>query len=101
MAKDASEKSDKGSTEKVEVEKLNSEESQLNDFPNIDEKTLIRRIDLHIVPILTLLYLLSFIDRANIVSLFEEFVESFHHPFLPLIPWTMFSRTKANSTLML
>jgi hypothetical protein len=37
-------------------------------FAHIDEKKLLRRMDLHLLPILTLLYLLSFIDRGNIVS---------------------------------
>ena len=36
-------------------------------FAHIDEKKLLRRMDFHLLPILTLLYLLSFIDRGNIV----------------------------------
>ena len=36
-------------------------------FAHIDEKKLLRRMDWHLLPILTLLYLLSFIDRGNIV----------------------------------
>lgn len=36
------------------------------DFSDIDEKKLLRRIDFHIVPVFTLLYLLSFLDRGNI-----------------------------------
>jgi hypothetical protein len=34
----------------------------------LDEGKLLRKLDLHLLPILILLYLLSFIDRANIVS---------------------------------
>jgi hypothetical protein len=34
----------------------------------LDEEKLLRKLDLHLLPILILLYLLSFIDRANIVS---------------------------------
>jgi hypothetical protein len=81
---DILEKPDKGKTEKVEVQKLESGELT-RDFPNIDEKKLLRKIDLYIVPILTLLYLLSFIDRANIVGVFVYTI----------------SRTRANITSML
>ena len=31
-----------------------------------EEKAITRKIDLHLVPLVTLLYLLCFIDRANI-----------------------------------
>jgi len=36
------------------------------DFSNIDEKKVLRKMDLHILPMLALLYLLSFLDRGNI-----------------------------------
>lgn len=35
-------------------------------FHHIDEKKLLRKMDMRLLPILTLLYLLSFIDRGNI-----------------------------------
>lgn len=35
-------------------------------LPDIKEKKLLRKIDLHIIPGITILYLLSFIDRGNI-----------------------------------
>lgn len=35
-------------------------------FAHIDEKKLLRKMDLRLIPMLTLLYLLSFIDRGNI-----------------------------------
>lgn len=35
-------------------------------FNHIDEKKLLRKMDLKLLPILILLYLLSFIDRGNI-----------------------------------
>lgn len=35
-------------------------------FSHIDEKKLLRKMDMRLLPILTLLYLLSFIDRGNI-----------------------------------
>lgn len=36
------------------------------DFSDLDEKKLVRKIDLHLIPVFTLLYLLSFLDRGNI-----------------------------------
>lgn len=35
-------------------------------FAAIDEKKLVRKIDLHLLPLFTFLYLLSFLDRGNI-----------------------------------
>lgn len=35
-------------------------------FPNVNQKKLLLKMDLHIVPTLALLYLLSFLDRGNI-----------------------------------
>lgn len=35
-------------------------------FNHIDEKKLLRKMDMRLLPMLTLLYLLSFIDRGNI-----------------------------------
>ena len=35
-----------------------------NDLDLIEEKKLVRKLDLHIVPVVMLLYLLSFLDRS-------------------------------------
>lgn len=35
-------------------------------FAHLDEKTILRKMDLHLIPMLALLYLLSFLDRGNI-----------------------------------
>lgn len=43
---------------------ISSEE--LEEFRNIDEKKLIRKIDRRLLPLFTILYLLSFLDRGNI-----------------------------------
>ena len=32
---------------------------------DVNEKALLRKLDLHLLPALTLLYLLSFLDRSN------------------------------------
>lgn len=32
-------------------------------FPNVDEKKLLRKIDIRVVPVLCVLYLLAFLDR--------------------------------------
>lgn len=43
-------------------EKPNSPEDQVN----INEKALLRKLDLRLLPPLTILYLLSFLDRSNV-----------------------------------
>lgn len=40
--------------------------SQDVDVSDIDEKRLMRKVDLHVVPWLSFLYLLSFLDRGTI-----------------------------------
>lgn len=49
-------------TDKVDVSKLTASEL----YPGINEKKLLLKMDLHIVPTLAVLYLLSFLDRGNI-----------------------------------
>lgn len=39
--------------------------SSIADFAGINEKALLRKLDLRLLPPLTLLYLLSFLDRSN------------------------------------
>jgi len=36
------------------------------DFSHIDSKKVLRKMDLHLIPMLALLYLLAFLDRGNI-----------------------------------
>lgn len=36
--------------------------------PDIDESALVRKIDLHVVPVLCLLFLFAFLDRVNIAN---------------------------------
>lgn len=69
---------EKPNTEFVEDISANSEDISANseqddaasfveeDFSDIDEKKLLRKMDLHLIPILALLYLISFIDRGNV-----------------------------------
>jgi len=45
------------------------------DFDQARENALLRKMDLHIVPWLSLLYLLSFLDRANIGNARVSFVD--------------------------
>lgn len=61
-------KTEKSIGEKVELTEVHAVHSPDEPLMSINEKRLMRKIDLHIVPIMTVLYLLSFIDRANIVS---------------------------------
>jgi hypothetical protein len=63
-----SDKIEKSIGEKIKVAEVDTLHSTDAAFANISEKRIMRKIDLHIVPIMTVLYLLSFIDRANIVS---------------------------------
>ncbi|CUA75441.1 Putative metabolite transport protein NicT [Rhizoctonia solani] len=41
-------------------------EERLSNNDDIEDRALMRKVDWHLLPILTLLYLLSFLDRANI-----------------------------------
>ncbi|KAI0414708.1 major facilitator superfamily domain-containing protein [Xylaria grammica] len=45
---------------------MTEEEAFIHSYPEKDRKRLLLKMDLHILPTLILLYLLSFIDRANI-----------------------------------
>lgn len=40
--------------------------SYVEAYPDVDEKKLVRKLDLHLIPGVTILYLLSFLDRANV-----------------------------------
>lgn len=42
--------------------------TSIADFAGINEKALLRKLDLRLLPPVTLLYLLSFLDRSNGVS---------------------------------
>ncbi|KAL7629503.1 hypothetical protein AAE478_001024 [Parahypoxylon ruwenzoriense] len=41
-------------------------ETTLESFAHLDEKKILRKMDLHLIPMLAILYLLSFLDRGNI-----------------------------------
>lgn len=65
-------------------EKANGNESEVSDesFANptgINEKALVRKLDWKLLPALTLLYLLSFLDRSNsmLYSVFFAAIASF------------------------
>jgi hypothetical protein len=49
------------------------EESQTGDdsaFSNVDEKKVLRKMDVRLIPVLALLYLLSFLDVSQSISCF-------------------------------
>ena len=53
-------------TQPSEAPKLASDSDEaLESVSSIQDKALLRKIDLHVLPALTLLYLLSFLDRSN------------------------------------
>lgn len=56
---------DKPKAVHVETVELGSQES-LPNFDHIDEKKLVRKVDLRLLPLFIVLYLLSFLDRGNI-----------------------------------
>lgn len=43
-------------------------DDQTIDYSNVNERKLIAKIDLRVVPILSILYLLAFLDRTNIAN---------------------------------
>ncbi|CAG9998306.1 unnamed protein product [Clonostachys byssicola] len=45
---------------------VTAEERLVSSFPESKKKKLLRKLDLHIIPCLISLYLMSYIDRANI-----------------------------------
>lgn len=51
--------------EKQQQESNNSSDNEV-DLEGINEKALVRKLDLRLLPTLTLLYLLSFLDRSNV-----------------------------------
>ena len=70
------------SEEKVQtkIEEVSCDHATEESGEEIDERKLLRKIDLHLLPMLTLLFLLSFLDRSNGNRLLSPFV------CLPLIP---------------
>jgi len=53
------------SNHETKADSQRSEDSQVAEH-TIDEKKLVRKIDLHVIPWLALLYLLNFLDRGSI-----------------------------------
>jgi hypothetical protein len=41
----------------------NTESSQLSEYSTVDERALVRKIDLRILPVLVVVYIMAFIDR--------------------------------------
>lgn len=58
------------STKNEEV--LNQETDEEDDFSDIDESKVLRKIDFRLLPVITLLYLLSYMDRTNIGNAYIE-----------------------------
>lgn len=52
----------------VNAEELELQQAIRNYVPDTDaEKKLVRKIDLHLIPILWIMYILNYVDRTNIV----------------------------------
>ncbi|KAH9995345.1 major facilitator superfamily domain-containing protein [Xylariaceae sp. FL0662B] len=56
--------------EREEIERIDAwataPETTLESFAHLDEKKILRKMDIRLIPMLALLYLLSFLDRGNI-----------------------------------
>lgn len=53
----------------INAEELELQQAIKDYVPNTEaEKKLVRKIDLHLIPILWIMYVLNYIDRTNIVS---------------------------------
>lgn len=57
--------SDKGEIDRIDAIAA-APETTIESFSHIDEKKVLRKLDLRLIPVLALLYLLSFLDRGNI-----------------------------------
>ena len=51
--------------ERTKIEEANSNHSTEESGGEIDEKRLLRKLDWHLLPMVTVLFLLSFLDRSN------------------------------------
>jgi hypothetical protein len=51
--------------QRVDLE-MTEENASQEPFTQLDEKKILRKMDLRLLPILTVLYLMSFLDRGNI-----------------------------------
>ena len=52
--------------EDINTSNNSSNESPNNDFSDLNETKLLRKMDLHILPVISVLYLLAYLDRGNI-----------------------------------
>jgi len=59
------------------------------DFSNVDEKAVLRKMDLRLLPMLALLYLLSFLDRGNIGNAKIEGLTDTLHMTGPQYNWCL------------
>lgn len=71
---------------------VTSDEHELpSDFSSIDEAAVLRKMDLRLIPMLSVLYLLAFLDRGNIGNAkIEGLVEDLHMTG-PQYNWTCMS----------
>lgn len=60
-------KEDENATERMDIaevhDKSRAEAVTMSSFAHLDEKNLLRKMDIRVIPMLTLLYLLSYLDR--------------------------------------
>ena len=73
-----------GNTPKVH-DASNSSDSEIESFGHINEKRLLRKLDIRLLPAVSVLYLLSFLDRSNGKSM--SFHQSLNGQSLTSIQW--------------
>ncbi|OMP83960.1 putative transporter C11D3.18C [Diplodia seriata] len=61
----------------------------MNSFAHLDQKKILRKMDIRIVPILALLYLMSFLDRSNIANAEVEGLSKSLHMTGGQYNWTL------------
>lgn len=51
-----------------ELAKAPSDDSRDAEFASVNERSLMRKLDRHLLPMVSILYLLSFLDRSNVAN---------------------------------
>lgn len=72
-------------------EKVPDQESSAvvsSEFPNVDEAAVLRKMDVRLIPMLSILYLLAFLDRGNIGNAKIEGLLEDLHMTGPQYNWT-------------
>ncbi|KAJ5095329.1 Major facilitator superfamily domain general substrate transporter [Penicillium alfredii] len=92
QASQTSQSTQSSAMERQHDEKITDRESarvDIPEFPSIDEKTVLRKMDIRLIPMLSILYLLAFLDRGNIGNAKIEGLLDDLHMSGPQYNWTL------------